>query len=396
MNDDDSRDAHLLAALRHAPDRDLAPPEQLSAAILGQARQAVRAQQRPQPSRWQALWARLWQPAPMAAFGALAMATLIGVMWQGQEVPEAAPSLRPEGVATAPGPAPAAPEAVRAEPAVPIVPSLSREALPSTGSGQSEIQAQGERALKAEVPAQKTTPPLAQRRAPTAAPITRPAPGSPTVPSPSNEGPIATDSSGLGQTRPERIAENAPRAKKAAPPAAIQEREDRRDALAKSSMADAAAAPSPVAAPALAQPPTAPAAAAPAGARARNEMPAMALGAAQPTTAAPLAAASGEIDAASSVRWRVAPDRLLAHGTAQRSWWSALDRATQGRWQLVATALAAPADGASLVLLIDDRPRGSLSFAPQAVLWRDANGLIWRAAVAADTLREWQEAIAGW
>ena len=386
MNDDDTRDAHLLAALRHAPDRNVAPPEQLSAAILGQARQAVRARQRPpQPSRWQALWAGLWQPAPMAAFGALAMATLIGVMWQGQEVPEAAPSLRPEVVATAPTPAPAAQEAVRAEPAVPAVPSLSRQPRPSTSSGQSEIQAQGERALKAEVPSKKAAAQPTQRGGATG-----------------SLGPPSTNSGRSEmQAQPERAMEDAPLAAKAAPPAALQEREGRRDALAKSSMADAAApapapAPAPVAAPALAQPPAALAAAAPAPARARNEMPAIAAGAAMAPAAAPLAAAGGEIDAASSVRWRVPPDRLLAHGTVQRSWWLALDRATRGRWQLVGTALAAPADGASLVLLIDDRPRGSLSFAPQAVQWRDANGLIWRAAVATETLREWQEAIAGW
>ena len=153
MNHDDSRDAHLLAALRHAPDRDVAPPAQLSAAILGQARQAARAKPGAAPSRWRALWAGLWQPAPMAAFGTLAMATLIGVMWQGQKVPEAAPSLRPDVVAAAP--APAAPTVVRAEPESPIVPSLSRE---------TSRQAQGERTLKASAP---TTP--AQRKAEAAA-----------------------------------------------------------------------------------------------------------------------------------------------------------------------------------------------------------------------------------
>jgi hypothetical protein len=73
-----------------------------------------------------------------------------------------------------------------------------------------------------------------------------------------------------------------------------------------------------------------------------------------------------------------------------------LNRATQQRWQLVATALAAPADEAPLSLLIDAAPRGSLSFTPQAVLWRDAQGLVWRAAIAPSLLREWQEALARW
>ena len=95
--DDDPRDAHLLAALRHAPDRDVVPPAQLTAAILGQARRAVR---RRGARAWRdgirAALERLWHPAPMAAFGTLALATLIGVMWRDQEWPDATPSLRPE------------------------------------------------------------------------------------------------------------------------------------------------------------------------------------------------------------------------------------------------------------------------------------------------------------
>ena len=38
---DEPRDAHLLAALRHAPDHDVAPAAELSARIQAQARQAV-------------------------------------------------------------------------------------------------------------------------------------------------------------------------------------------------------------------------------------------------------------------------------------------------------------------------------------------------------------------
>ncbi len=339
MSQEDPRDEHLLAALRHAPDRDVAPPAQLSAAILGRARQAVRAQRSGQPSRWRTLWAGLWQPAPMAAFATIAMATLIGVMWQGQEVPEAAPSLRPEIVAAAPTqsaavpiPAPAAPAALPELAKGRLTPDRQRP--PSTSSGRAEIQTQPERAV--------------EYAAASAKPVPLPA-----------------------------------------APAAPREPEGRRDAMAKSALADAAA-PAATIAPAPAPAP----ATAPALARARSEMPVGALGASLAPAAAPLAPASAEIDAAPGAHWRVRPDRLVAHAAAQRAWWLALNRATQGRWQLVATALAAPAD--ELTLLIDGQARGSLSFAPQAVLWRDANGLVWRAPVAPETLREWQEALARW
>ena len=42
------RDAHLLAALRHAPDRDAAPSAALSARILERARAAAAATPQPQ------------------------------------------------------------------------------------------------------------------------------------------------------------------------------------------------------------------------------------------------------------------------------------------------------------------------------------------------------------
>ena len=168
----------------------------------------------------------------------------------------------------------------------------------------------------------------------------------------------------------------APMAAAAAP--ATREGESRRDALAKS-MADAA-----------------PAAAA-AAPRARSEMPFASLGAALAPGAAPLAAAGAEIDAAMRtdpirVRWRTAAERQLAHDAAQREWWAALNRATQGRWQRAAGAAPTPA----LTLLIDGAARGSIGFEPQAVVWRDASGSLWRAAVAPETWGELRAATARW
>jgi hypothetical protein len=96
------------------------------------------------------------------------------------------------------------------------------------------------------------------------------------------------------------------------------------------------------------------------------------------------------------VRWRVDGRRLVAHDAAQRDWWSALARSTQGRWLPVAPGSASGAESEALTLLIDDAPRGSVSFEPQAVVWRDASGVAWRAPIAAPTSRAWQEAVTRW
>lgn len=310
---DDARDAHLLAALRHAPDRDVRPPAQVTAAILGQAKQAVGSSLAGRAAWHDGLRAalhRLWQPAPMAAFGTLAMATLIGVMWGAQNVPDATPGLRPAPTATP-----------------------SADASMASGT-------------MAEAPLAKAVQPDAPAREAVLAPAPAPAP-----------------------------AETMPRN------ASLQ-----RDARAKS-IADAATAGAP--------------APAPAAARARSEIAATALGAASLASAAPLAPAAAEINAAMNVdaarvRWRLSAQRLAAHDSAQRDWWAALARATQGRWQPAAATAATGVEGPPLVLLIDGAPRGSLGFEPLALVWRDADGMAWRAPVASGTLRDWQETIARW
>lgn len=86
-DNDDVRDARLLAALRHAPDRDALPPREVSERILAAARAAVRA-----PSAapwWQRLSAWLMQPQVAASFGTLVVAVLVGVMWSTREPPVA-------------------------------------------------------------------------------------------------------------------------------------------------------------------------------------------------------------------------------------------------------------------------------------------------------------------
>lgn len=121
------RDAHLLAALRHAPGRDAAPAAALSARILERARAAAATTARPE-ARWHAAWRRallLWhEPRRAAAFATLAIALLLGLLWGSQEPPVALPAAAPEPAAalrdpggTAPAdaaPPPAAPPAERA------------------------------------------------------------------------------------------------------------------------------------------------------------------------------------------------------------------------------------------------------------------------------------------
>ena len=81
---DDPRDAHLLAALRHAPDRDATPPREVTRRLLDAARAAVR----PAPW-WQRLSAWLMQPQVAASFGTLVVASLVGVLWSTREPPVA-------------------------------------------------------------------------------------------------------------------------------------------------------------------------------------------------------------------------------------------------------------------------------------------------------------------
>jgi hypothetical protein len=310
--DDDLRDAHLLAALRHAPDRDVTPPAHVSAAILGHARQAVRAPKAHAPA-WpgllRAVFERLWQPAPMAAFGTLAMATLIGVLWGGQDAPDATPSLRSVPAAAAPPPASAAASIAVA----PVLPEAAR------------TDAKGV----------------------TAAPTSKATVAAPPVP-----------------------ATPAPAAAAEVPPP--------REVLGKS-----------------------PADATPAAASARSEAAPPAIGAVARTAAAPLASVSAEIDAVANseptrVRWRVAAQRVVAHDAAQRDWWSTLVRSTDERWQPAALGAATGAEAPPLTLLIDGATRGQISFEPQAVVWRDANGTAWRAPMAPEALRGLQQATAGW
>lgn len=113
-------DAHLRAALRHAPDAQAQPGPALRAAIVRAAHEAVRAGAPPAPhaapGAWSALgelWRRFWQaPAPArpvwaAGLAAAVVASLTLTLWWGEPVP---PPVRTEPPLPAPPPPPA-PEA---------------------------------------------------------------------------------------------------------------------------------------------------------------------------------------------------------------------------------------------------------------------------------------------
>lgn len=358
------RDAHLLAALRHAPDHAVEPPAALTAAILDQAHRALRPPRAGGARLQSALrgaFEKFWRPAPMAAFGSLAMATLIGVMWGGGQAPEAVPSALPERGAAAPS----ASSSATVAPLSPPSPLSSVPPVPQDGLGARETTATAPRSHRqAPAPTTKAADPVQQRAA---------------MPSSASEVAAARqDAAPAPVTAPAAMTPAQRSEAAAAPVPATPSTAAQSETLAKS-LTDAARAP----------------------ARARSELAAPALGALAAAGPSPLAAAGATIDAATAgdaarVRWRVNAQRQVAHDAAQRDWWSALVRATQGRWQAAAPGAASGAESEPLSLLIDGAVYGTLSFEPQALVWRDAAGVTWRAPVPAPTLRGWQEAFALW
>ncbi|WP_428415975.1 hypothetical protein [Methylibium sp.] len=100
---DPARDAHLRAALRHAPDRDARPPAELSRRILDAAQAAALSSAKTTARPAAGSWARVraWlasgieglrHPGVTAAFASLMLATVIGVMWRDGPPPETEPA----------------------------------------------------------------------------------------------------------------------------------------------------------------------------------------------------------------------------------------------------------------------------------------------------------------
>lgn len=132
MDDDIDRDAWLREALRHAPDATLAPPPDLSDAILRAAQANARAAAPPvarrRPSWGQRLWMWLAQPSVGAGLATVMIGSVVVTMWWDRPLPEPAarhattpvaqaPRENADAAATAPAPAAAPPVATATAPA---------------------------------------------------------------------------------------------------------------------------------------------------------------------------------------------------------------------------------------------------------------------------------------
>lgn len=156
---DEAHDAHLRAALRHAPDAQLQPPPALSDLILKEARAKARDAAAPMRAPRHPLlsvWDWLARPSVATGFAGVMVATLVGLMWWDQPMDEAMPR--------APAPATA-----------PAQPSSPAEAPPAA------TQAPAAEAEHADASKRKK-----EARAPAAAKPVAPAP-TPTKPEPANE-----------------------------------------------------------------------------------------------------------------------------------------------------------------------------------------------------------------
>ena len=170
----DERDAWLSLALRHAPDANADAPPALSETILREARSAVA---RPaakatetatapmrsrgdRSNRFVSAWDWLARPPMPAGFGAVMVATVVGIVWWGRPLDETLPH-PPQSGATAPQ------TRIEAAPAV----------LADTRPGEREAAAVPPAALSADKshsppqreaktgPAPETRPPVAAERA---------------------------------------------------------------------------------------------------------------------------------------------------------------------------------------------------------------------------------------
>jgi hypothetical protein len=360
---DDSRDAHLLAALRHAPDHDLLPPHEVSARILAAARAAV------QPARqapwWQRVGAWLVQPQVAASFGTLAVASLVGLMWSTREPPVADPA-----------PQPSVAEQV-------VAPSAPVPAVTAPAAEATERRRQGGELVAQTVPTPPTPKPAAapqRAREAKAPPVT--ADPQPATASPA-EAPAGSEAGGRVATT-NVAGGSAVAAPVAAPPAARQEQAQEAEAAVTSDSAVTA----------KASRPRGDAASMPALESLSRQTLAAARNAAAATD--PLARLDPLL-AGGDGAWS-SGGRALPHGPAPAAWWTQLRQSTAGAWQPVpltpadAAALASP-----LTLLVAGQAAGSIGFAADSVWWCPADrSACWRAPISAALREAWIAEIARW
>lgn len=200
-HDEPPRDAWLREALRHAPDADAAPSPELSAAILRQARDAVKVAARPAAASHPLLqlWSWLARPPVAAGFATVMVATLVGVMWWDKPLDETLPRSEPppatvaQSSAPAPTPAPApasiaTPLAAAAPPpaqeeAAKAAARAAKEAAPATTARRDDAR---ERASTERSRSKASDESRTRSAAPAATP---PPPAASPAPAPANESP---------------------------------------------------------------------------------------------------------------------------------------------------------------------------------------------------------------
>lgn len=347
---DDSRDAHLLAALRHAPDRDALPPREVSERILAAARAAVR----PAPW-WTRVGAWLTQPQVAAAFGTLAVASLVGIMWSTREPPVVAPefsqSMRERSLPSAAAEQPSSPAAVTAGAAAPPEPErdLLAKSTPSTPPPKQEAaphraqeaKVRAESRRRADVLADKAAAPAAKAAAPSAEAAAA--------------APQATDAPPAASAAEQRVNTTT-----VAPPLA------RRDAASSSSASTAA-----------------PAAGASSLAPRANIAP------------NPLAQADVLL-AAERGSWS-SSGRVLPHAAAQAAWWAQFQRATAASWSRLPPAAERTTSPPWLMLMEGGKGIASIDLAADGVVFCAADQTAcWRAPITAAQREAWIAEVARW
>lgn len=344
----EARDAHLQAALFHAPDRDDEAPAHLSARILQQAAQANgrRAPAGQATARWRERWLRMWyRPRPAGALATVLVAGLVGLMWR--EGPPADPRAEADTVAQAPQvaqtpgvasrpqepstPAPAPTSTPAPAPAPTSIPRPNR-AAPSSGAAAPPVVA-AERAAPPPRPAAVAPPAPARITAPTSEPAL-----------PSTETAAATPpgqaTASADQARP------APAAVPGPPPAPapqIQPAPQRADARPPGSAAPTS--------PSASFPPAPAAARLSAGAAAFNPL--------RPVL--------------DTLRTATSPASVATRGQLLQ-----LQQRLRGPWQ----AASAPDQAAVDVRDEQGRLLGRLWLQPEQVHWQDVDAQVWRAPLA--------------
>ncbi len=370
-------DAHLRAALRHAPDAQAQPGPALRAAIVRAAHEAVRAGAQPAPhaapgarSALGELWRRFWQaPTPArpvwaAGLAAAVVASLTLTLWWGEPVPPPVRTEPPLPAPPPPAPEAAAPQAqsgpaTQGPPPAAALGSTSaapaREAVaPAEDASEAAVAAPARKA-RAESPAVRPTADARPRAAP---PATVP-PAAPAIDTAAQ----SRDQAGPADERtaaPPASPPMTPTAKAPVPPPAAP-------AVAAAPVPPLGAVPKPE--PALA--------AAPAPMAAPMAKAAEATGNTKAETAAMARLQSGAAQAVAADRIAASLPPTLAQRAATGEPWRTLARLN---WQLADPTAATSDPGPSIPW--EHEPGERLWRMPGGMLWREPDGRQWFAPVA--------------